>query len=94
MEELGGGLRLAHEPFARLRIVGELGGESLDGNRAVEQCFTREIDDPHPPATELAVERIASCQLGLKVEIVGGQHAQTCTLSPDSANRRRTTCGT
>jgi len=51
--------------------VGEMTRQDLDGDVAVELHIAREIDDPHPSTTELALERVLTGEGGLEVEELG-----------------------
>ena len=56
--------RLADEALAELRVVGELRGDHLDGDAALERQLRRLVDDAHPamrgePLQTAATERVA-----------------------------------
>ena len=58
----------------RSRDVGgarEVRREHLDGDVAVELHVAREIDDPHPAAAELALERVLAGERRLELEEIG-----------------------
>src|ERR1019366_3922414 len=60
MAELCPHLRLAQELLAQFRPRrGEHARQHLDRHRQREPQFAREVDDPHPAAPELALERVA-----------------------------------
>src|ERR1035437_10473900 len=60
MAELCRHLRLAHELCTHLRLRGgERARQPLERHRPCEPELTREVDDPHPAAPELALERVA-----------------------------------
>ena len=48
--------RLANEALTGRRVVGEVGGEDLDGDVAVELHVAREVHDAHAAAPQLALE--------------------------------------
>src|SRR5512144_1949322 len=58
MRESRGRARLAEEPLARLRAAREVRRQHLDGDVAVELHVAREVDDSHPAAAELALQRV------------------------------------
>ena len=60
MREPGGSTRLAHEPFAEVRVVGELRRQELDGNLTIEPHLACEVHDSHSAPAELAVKRVSA----------------------------------
>ena len=60
MGQCGGHSRFADETVAVTRHGGERGWEEFDRHRAFERYVPRQVHDPHPPATKLAVEGIAA----------------------------------
>jgi hypothetical protein len=59
----GRGTRLAHEALARVGRRGRI-RQDLDRDVAVQVEIARAVDDPHPAASELAVEAVASPKHG------------------------------
>ena len=58
MRELRRGLRLTREAPADGWIVGQLGGQYLDRDDPVEAEVARAVDDGHPAASDLPLERV------------------------------------
>ncbi len=56
----GGDLRLAHEPLAELRVVGELRGDDLHRDAPSERELRRLVDDAHPAARGQPFETAAA----------------------------------
>jgi len=81
VRESRGRARLAHEAFARVGRAREVGWQGLDGDVAVQLHVAREVHDAHPPAAELALERVLSGEGRLKLEEFAGVlcHAGTTT---------------
>ena len=51
--------------------MGERSRQDLDGDVTIQLHIAREVDDPHAPSAELALERVLTGQRGLQVEEVG-----------------------
>src|SRR5712692_7302031 len=66
MLKASGELDLAAEPL-RTQCRGEFGMEDLQGDRAVVLEISCEVDRRHPPAAELALERVAAAEGGLQM---------------------------
>ena len=64
MLKASGELDLALEPL-RTQCRGEFGMEDLQGDRAVVLDISCKVDRRHPPAAELALERVAPSEGGL-----------------------------
>ena len=61
------------DALARGGIAGEVRGEDLDGDIAIELDVAREVNDAHAAAAELALERVLAGEGGLEFEeVVGG----------------------
>ncbi len=54
------GLRLADEPLTEAGILGELGGQDLEGDPPFQPVVQGQIDDAHPPAPEHRLDAISS----------------------------------
>ena len=76
MRERGGCLCLAAECLARLGLLGERGWEHLDRDGPSEPDLTSEVDDSHPAASDLAVDRILAGECGLESDEVGHEGAR------------------
>jgi hypothetical protein len=59
VHEPGGGERLAAEARDEARVVGQVLGQELDGDVALEPRVERELDGRHAADAEAAVEAIA-----------------------------------
>ncbi len=53
MVQSGGGLRFALEARQRLRILGNIVGQELEGDKAMQPCVFGLVDNTHPAAAEL-----------------------------------------
>ena len=73
VRETGRHAGFPHEPVARLGITGEVSGQDLDGDVAIELHVARKVHHSHASAAELALERILAGQGGLQVEELGGR---------------------
>ena len=75
VRELGREPRLAQEPITQPRLRRPLGRQQLDRDRTIEMDLARQVDDPHAPAAEFAVERVPAGErvLELEKEGVGGR---------------------
>jgi hypothetical protein len=65
VRQLGGGPRFPQKSFLECRRMGAR-REELDRYQAVKPDLAREIDDAHPAATQLSLQRVASGHRGLK----------------------------
>jgi hypothetical protein len=65
--------RLPEESLARGGRLGEVRGQDLDGDVAVELYIARQVDDAHATTTELALEGVLTGQGGLQVEELWGR---------------------
>jgi hypothetical protein len=59
MRELGSQAGFAQEAVVEIRLVGEVLGEDLDGDRALELLVAREVDRGHAAAPEDVLDAIA-----------------------------------
>ena len=60
MGELRGGSGLTQKPLTQRTVEGQLRREELDRHRSVECDVPGEEHDPHAPAAQFAVERVAA----------------------------------
>ncbi len=58
--ERGRELGFAHESVPEPLVVGELGGEHLEGDLPLESLVLGEVHDPHAPPPEGAIDAVAS----------------------------------
>ena len=68
VRETGGHASLSQEAVARLRITGEVSGQDLDRDVAIELHVAGEVHHSHAPAAELALERVLAGEGCLQVE--------------------------
>ena len=80
MGQLGGGLRLAGEPLADVLLEGELGGQDLDGDPALEPLVAGAVDDAHAAPPDLALDGVGVTQRrgepGRQRLVGGGGHGR------------------
>jgi hypothetical protein len=83
VREAGRHAGLSQESLARLRVAGEVRGQDLDGDVAIELHVAREVHDAHAAAAELALERVFAGQGSLEVKELGGwmRHAAKILVS-------------
>jgi hypothetical protein len=98
MAQSGCGARLTEKPLFRVGLRGELGRKELDGDQALERDVARQEDDPHPPASQLALEGEPSRErrLELREERVHGARecgARGARPQADAFRPPRTTLG-
>src|SRR5262249_16921969 len=67
MREAGGHSSFTDEALSCMSLHGEVGGQNLDGDVAIELHVAREIDDAHAATAELALERVLTGQGRLQV---------------------------
>src|SRR5262249_8174460 len=72
MIQRGGGSGFTHEALARF-IGRDFVGENLDCNFAMQVQISSAVDDPHPAASDLAVEAIALPQYRVRSEANRGR---------------------
>ena len=64
VRELRRGLRLAGEARPDGVVVGELGGQHLDGDVAFEPEVAGAVDDGHPAAADLVLDPVLAAERG------------------------------
>ena len=62
MGQPSGRLRLALEPLADVLLEGELRGQHLDGDAALQPLVARAVNDAHAAATDLPFDGIGVAQ--------------------------------
>ena len=94
MRERGDGLGFSLEPVAELRVIGDLGGEDLDRDRAIEAGVARLVDLAHPAGTErsqdfVRTEARAGCEgQPVGVEVYGWSAAWRSAIAGRRCRRQ------
>ena len=72
----GCGPRLAAEAFERLRVLGKVVGQELEGDEAAKLCVLGLVDDTHPAAPEPLNDAVVGDDLAN--ELGWGGHWREC----------------
>src|SRR5688500_8989216 len=82
MRESGRGARLLHEALARSGESREMHREDLDGYVTIQLDVTRQVDDSHSAAANLALQGVLSGECGLELEeFAGGLRQRWCDFA-------------
>ena len=82
MAQAGDGLGLTVEPFAQLRITGEVLGQNLDGDVAIEARILGAIDLAHSSGAESRHDLV-----GAKTHADGKRHCRSRSVTHSTAGR-------
>jgi len=68
MGQPAGGTGFSYESAAKMRLGCKICGKQLDGDESIESDVSREKDDTHSAAAELAIKGITPRDHSLKIE--------------------------